>query len=372
MNNSTKKPVKSPRSNSPDDKSRPHTVKPATSTSIVSEELENTLHEAFVEARERRHEFVTVEHLLFKLVDAEGPKTTLLACDANIDELKSRLSVFIDQHTPVTEEPDEVDSQPTLGFQRVIQRAILHVQSEKRSGQVTSNDVLVAIFGEQDSHAKHYLHQQGVTKLDVVNFLTHGISKSETVKAKPQSASEFAARSDIYRQFDSLFSEVFRPQGEEGQKPKTQAKLFISYSHVDTPCLERLLVHLKPLERSNTVVCWSDKRIRTGDKWRLELERNLSESVIAILLVSADFLASDFIVNNELPPLLIKADSNGLRILPVILKPCGFRRDPVLSTFQAANDPAAPLLGMTEMAQESLYDKIAEEVAKEISIRRTY
>lgn len=90
----------------------------------------------------------------------------------------------------------------------------------------------------------------------------------------------------------------------------------------------------------------------------------------AILLVSADFLASDFIVNNELPPLLIKADSNGLRILPVILKPCGFLRDPVLSTFQCANDPASPLLGMSTIDQEGVYDKIAEEVAIAISNRR--
>nr|WP_240788760.1 toll/interleukin-1 receptor domain-containing protein [Ramlibacter henchirensis] len=153
-------------------------------------------------------------------------------------------------------------------------------------------------------------------------------------------------------------------------KRNERPKLFISYSHVDTQCVERLLVHLKPLERANTVVCWSDKRLRTGDKWKAEIEQNLNEAVIAVLLISADFLASDFIVNNELPPLLVKADSNGLRILPVIVKPCGFRRDPILSTFQAANDPATPLLGMTPIEQEALYDKIADEVAKEIANRR--
>jgi hypothetical protein len=145
----------------------------------------------------------------------------------------------------------------------------------------------------------------------------------------------------------------------------------VSYSHLDTDCLNRLLVHLKPLEREGLIDCWSDKKIRTGDKWRVQIDENLAGAAVAILLVSADFLASDFIVNNELPPLLMKAEANGIRIVPLILKPCGFHRDKVLQSFQAANDPGQPLLGLAPIEQEALYDKVAEEVHREIESRRS-
>jgi hypothetical protein len=344
--------------------------KEAESGILIASELEAMLHLAFVNAREQRHQYVAVEHLFFSLLDVPSTRETLTACGANIDELKSKVTVYLDENTPIVEGSGEIDTQPTLGFQRVIQRAILRVQAETPRGrQVNCNDVLIALFGEKDSHAVYYLHQQGITRLDVVNFLTHGLRRNTGVTTKHRPVSEVADQL-AGREFVSLVSEVARPFVAVADRAVSSPKLFISYSHVDTPCLERLLIHLKPLERNNTIVCWSDKRVRTGDKWKAEIEANLNDAVIAILLVSADFLASDFVVNNELPPLLIKADSKGLRILPVILKPCGFRRDPILSTFQSANDPATPLLGMTAMEQEALYDRIAEEVAKEVTSRR--
>lgn len=344
--------------------------KPPSTTNFISPDLEATLHMAFVDARQRRHEFITIEHLLFGLLSAALPKETLTACGADIDDLKTKLSIFIDENTPVVSGQDDVDTQPTLGFQRVIQRSIMHVQSTTRK-PVTTNDVLLALFGEKDSHAVYYLSQQGVSRVDVDNYISNGVRKPPKSTQRTRGyALEAIDTSKIGRDFFALVSEASQPFVAVDDRPSDRPKLFISYSHTDTSCLERLLVHLKPLERSNSVVCWSDKRLRTGDKWKTELEQNLNDSVIAILLVSADFLASDFIVNNELPPLLIKADSKGLRILPVILKPCGFRRDPILSAFQSANDPASPLLGMSPMDQESLYDKIAEEVSKEVSIRR--
>jgi hypothetical protein len=340
----------------------------STSEGMISTELEEMLHTAFVNARVQRHEFLTVEHLLFGLLEVQATEETLIACGANLDDLKSRISIFIDENTPVVEGKGDVDTQPTLGFQRVIQRAIMYFQSMKRAeGQVGCNDVLIALFGEKDSHAVYFLHQQGVTRLDIVNFVNNGVRKNDS---EDRSGAEIGDDSAVGREFLTLVSEAARPFVAMADRTASSPKLFISYSHVDSSSVERLLIHLKPLERNNTIVCWSDRRIRTGDKWRGEIEENLSDAVIAILLVSADFLASDFIVNNELPPLLIKADSNGLRILPVILKPCGFRRDPVLSTFQSANDPATPLLGMTPIEQEAVYDKIAEEVAREISSRR--
>ena len=147
---------------------------------MIAQELEVSLHMAFVEARQQRHEFITVEHLLMALLDNPSAAEVLRACAANIDDLRKSLSGFIKENTPTVGGSDEVDTQPTLGFQRVIQRAIMHVQSTgSGKKEVTGANVLVAIFGEKDSHAVYYLHQQGVTRLDVVNFIAHGIKKSD-------------------------------------------------------------------------------------------------------------------------------------------------------------------------------------------------
>ncbi|MCB2039305.1 MAG: ATP-dependent Clp protease ATP-binding subunit ClpA [Burkholderiaceae bacterium] len=147
---------------------------------MIAQELEVSLHMAFVEARQQRHEFITVEHLLLALLDNPSAAEVLRACSANIDDLRKSLSTFIKDNTPQVAGSNDVDTQPTLGFQRVIQRAIMHVQSTgSGKKEVTGANVLVAIFGEKDSHAVYYLHQQGVTRLDVVNFIAHGIKKSD-------------------------------------------------------------------------------------------------------------------------------------------------------------------------------------------------
>ena len=145
---------------------------------MISQELEVSLHMAFVEARSARHEFITVEHLLLSLLDNAAAIEVLKACAANLDELRESLRKFVTDNTPVIPAGAEVDTQPTLGFQRVIQRAIMHVSAGGTSKKpVTGANVLVAIFGEKDSHAVYYLQQQGIARLDVVNFLSHGISK---------------------------------------------------------------------------------------------------------------------------------------------------------------------------------------------------
>ncbi len=151
---------------------------------MIAQELEVSLHMAFVEARQQRHEFITVEHLLLALLDNPSAAEVLRACSANIDDLRKSLANFIKDNTPQVAGTEEVDTQPTLGFQRVIQRAIMHVQSTGNGKkEVTGANVLVAIFGEKDSHAVYYLHQQGVTRLDVVNFIAHGIKKSDPPEA---------------------------------------------------------------------------------------------------------------------------------------------------------------------------------------------
>ncbi len=161
---------------------------------MIAQELEVSLHMAFVEARQQRHEFITVEHLLLALLDNPSAAEVLRACAANIDDLRKSLSNFIKDNTPQVAGTDEVDTQPTLGFQRVIQRAIMHVQSTGNGKkEVTGANVLVAIFGEKDSHAVYYLHQQGVTRLDVVNFIAHGIKKTdppEPTKATDNTSAE--------------------------------------------------------------------------------------------------------------------------------------------------------------------------------------
>jgi len=156
---------------------------------MIAQELEVSLHMAFVEARQQRHEFITVEHLLLALLDNPSAAEVLRACAANIDDLRKALSNFIKDNTPQVAGTEEVDTQPTLGFQRVIQRAIMHVQSTGNGKkEVTGANVLVAIFGEKDSHAVYYLHQQGITRLDVVNFIAHGIRKTDPPEAAKSDA----------------------------------------------------------------------------------------------------------------------------------------------------------------------------------------
>jgi len=165
---------------------------------MIAQELEVSLHMAFVEARQQRHEFITVEHLLMALLDNPSAAEVLRACSANSDDLRKSLAQFIKENTPTVGGVDEVDTQPTLGFQRVIQRAIMHVQSTgSGKKEVTGANVLVAIFGEKDSHAVYYLHQQGVTRLDVVNFIAHGIKKSEPPEAaKPSEGTASSSEGD--------------------------------------------------------------------------------------------------------------------------------------------------------------------------------
>lgn len=168
---------------------------------MIAQELEVSLHMAFMEARQARHEFITVEHLLLALLDNPTAAEVLRACAANIEDLRQNLRNFIHDNTPTVPGTDDVDTQPTLGFQRVIQRAIMHVQSTSNGKkEVTGANVLVAIFGEKDSHAVYYLQQQGVTRLDVVNFISHGIAKTNGGDAAKASSETNAESEDAAAQ----------------------------------------------------------------------------------------------------------------------------------------------------------------------------
>jgi len=142
---------------------------------MLDKELERTLNNLFAEAREQRHEFMTIEHLLFALLNNNSATTVLKACGANLNGLHSDLIKFIRENSTIIHDIDERDTQPTIGFQRVLQRAVFNVQSSGKE-EVNGINVLVAIFGERESHAVYFLNQQNITKLDITNYISHGIA----------------------------------------------------------------------------------------------------------------------------------------------------------------------------------------------------
>jgi ATP-dependent Clp protease ATP-binding subunit ClpA len=171
---------------------------------MLNKELEQTLNQAFKDARKQNHEFMTVEHLLCALLDNGAAKDALIACGANIPQLFEELSSFIEQTTPVIPERDnERETQPTLGFQRVLQRAVFHVQSSGNH-EVNGANVLVAIFSEQESQAVYFLKKADISRLDVVNYLSHGMRKDEPDESNQAVPSDSDAPSEEQKQFESF------------------------------------------------------------------------------------------------------------------------------------------------------------------------
>ena len=159
--------------------------------------------------------------------------------------------------------------------------------------------------------------------------------------------------------FDEYLTKEISKFTKEKESKKT---VFVSYSHADLEYLNRLKIHLRPFEKNGLIDLWEDTKIKAGEKWKEKIERALEKSAIAILLISADFLASDFIIDNELPPLLKAAEEKGKVILPVILKPCRFTKDIHLSKFQAVNDPKNPLSKLDDNGKEEVYVAIANYI----------
>lgn len=220
---------------------------------------------------------------------------------------------------------------------------------------------------------KQAMREKGVTQLELARTIgvSHpAISKILTGKTRQSS--------NIYRMAEALgisysllpdddFSsyssiEILDESDENLHPAKTGSNIFISYSHRDTEYLHRLQVHLKPLEVTGNISSWADTKILAGDKWKDKISSALDDAKAAILLISADFLASDFIISDELPTLLTKAKEEGTRILPVVLKPCRFSRDIHLGSFQAVNPPNKSVCEMTEAEQEQIYDDVAFRV----------
>lgn len=152
------------------------------------------------------------------------------------------------------------------------------------------------------------------------------------------------------------------PWSGEAAGPPRRSSVFVSYSHADTEYVARLRVHLKSLERTGLVELWDDSRIAAGERWKDAIEAALTRAAAAVLIISADFLASEFIVTNELPPLLRAAEERGTTILPLIAKASRFLRDRNLAVFQAINDPARPLALLSSAEQEGIYARLAERI----------
>lgn len=185
---------------------------------MLNKELEQTLNEAFVFAREHRHEFMTVEHLLLSLLDNGAAQEALRACGADIDNIRGELVEFVKDTTPLIleEQSVEKETQPTLGFQRVLQRAVFHVQSSGKE-EVTGANVLVAIFSEQESQAVYILKKSDVTRLDVVNFISHGVSKEEEESAEQNEAGEEGVEGDESGSALTKYATNLNRQAQEGK-----------------------------------------------------------------------------------------------------------------------------------------------------------
>jgi hypothetical protein len=149
---------------------------------------------------------------------------------------------------------------------------------------------------------------------------------------------------------------------ETGTPQSKRSKVFVSYSHCDESWLKRLRVHLKPLERDYALDIWDDSKIVAGSRWRDEIDLAIQSAKVAVLIISADFLASDFIFNNELPPLLDAARNDGAVIMPLIVSPSRFKSTKSISQFQAVNNPSRPLISLPKADQEEILVKMTEDI----------
>ena len=185
---------------------------------MLNKDLEQTLNEAFVFARQQRHEFMTVEHLLLMLLDNPAASEALKACGAKIDVLRTELTGFVNETTPLLgeEEAPDRETQPTLGFQRVLQRAVFHVQSSGK-GEVSGANVLVAIFSEQESQAVYILKKADVTRLDLVNYISHGLSKNADEDSPSEEINEESGDSEENKSMLAMYATNLNIAAKEGK-----------------------------------------------------------------------------------------------------------------------------------------------------------
>lgn len=238
---------------------------------------------------------------------------------------------------------------------------------ERVLGGIQSASLLIADISDANPNVMYelgYAQAQNKPLILIASGLRHVPSNLAAIQVLVYDAK--APEDLVPRLADAIASAIKSPETFTLSRAVAEAEkrrsVFISYSHQDRDFLDRLLVHLKPLERDGLIDLWVDARLRAGDKWKKEIEKALRKARVAVLLVSADFLASDFITDNELPPLLRNAEEQGTRIIPVIVKPCRFVRDKNLRHFQAVNDPKSALILLNAGEQESYFDIVAAEI----------
>jgi hypothetical protein len=331
---------------------------------MLSKELEATLHRSLAYATERRHAYATIEHLLAALIEDPEVISLLLACGANVDRLRDEVRDYVDNELKILDAKTGLvieysgEPKPTASFQRVLQRAAIHVAASGNE-TVTGANVLVAMFAEHESHAVYYLKEQGVTRVAAVSYIVHGISN-------PPQSDKQTVQSDKHTITEAIRLTGIRT-GRIGQRinniPETAVRsIFISYSHKDSRWISRLEVHLRPIVDTGCLTYWDDRKIKPGNRWQQEIRQAIDAASIAILMISADYLASEFITKNELPPLLRAAEERGCHILPIILSPCRFLRTPSLAEFQAVNPASRPLTAMTKHQREALFVRVTETI----------
>lgn len=202
-----------------------------------------------------------------------------------------------------------------------------------------------------------------INRLEIAYDIETDVSVKVKLKHEIKEAKE--RRDDVKKQLDKIEKELSPDERKQIPKSKSviRTKVFISYSHEDEQWLEKLQIYLKPLEKRGLVERWDDTQIKAGMKWRDEIKKALNETKIAILLVSSNFFASDFITDNELPPLLKAAEEEGALILQIILDPCKTAFfDSELAQFQAVNSPDTPLSGMSEHNKGEVFDTLIDRI----------
>lgn len=246
---------------------------------------------------------------------------------------------------------------------------------EEVKSEIESSDLVITHLSKANFNGMygiavaHTLNKSNILLVDDESNLPYGIHNLRYITYNEQAIKKSdEAENNISSSLANLMKQALKDPSSWKLKSSSEKNykelktVFVSYSHKDLKYLERLQVHIRPLERKSLIQLWSDTSIKSGEKWRKEIEAALKKSSIALILISADFLASEFIINNELQPLLKDAEEKGTLIIPLVLKPCRFVREPSISQFQSANDPATPLCNMTEYEQELIYEKIASRI----------
>lgn len=233
------------------------------------------------------------------------------------------------------------------------------IDSTVRDAMAASDDVLLLITPTALNSSWLFLDAGGAMALGkkVIPVLVH-----VSITDLPDVLSRYQAL-DL-NEIDKYYRRLSADDSKHGERKRLEsAKVFVSYSHVDKKWIDRVRTHLRVLQHEGlTLDVWDDTRIKPGKKWKQEIETALETATIAILIVSTDFLASDFVVNDELPSLLRSAEDRGLKVLPLVVRPCRFTKHAALSQFQAVNDPSKPLVTLSDFEQEELLVKLTDSV----------